>query len=706
MKRPWQVWLVFAVCVLGAVGAMMWLTREAVDADRERRAAQREAELEQRVSLAVWRMDTELAPVIAAEVIRPSADFRPSGGWAVEPPPYVLLQFEARPDGAWVSPQMPQVKGASPLPQLVELSQATCYADLVPQLPDAPLPSGEVVALNQMAANSAWNTFSNSSRLGGPPSPYDVSANVPQAAAQTPAQPPQQQMDNNFRFFEGNRGANSSPNPFGDAQQQPALNAPSAPDAGQQAQVAVPQRGSKEADFQQRSQRYQSAAARQSVENYNKSKFAEEQVPAEPAPKPTAPVRGELPGASPSMPTPSRGHGTPTATTAEQVGVSRPVWVGERLLLARRVSSGGVTSVQGSWLDWPQLKARLLGEAVDLFPQADLVPVNGNGADDPSRMLAGLPVRMVVNETPAVATVGPTLKTALWMGWGGVLAAVLAAAALLRGVIALSERRAAFVSSVTHELRTPLTTFRMYAEMLAKGMVPDAARRQEYFETLQKESERLTLLVENVLSYARLERGRKPQVQDHVTVTELLGRVRKRLEQRAAQAGMECVVTLNDLPLPPGEGRGEGELSNSNAPSPCPLPRGEGSRNATFPKGEGFDQKFTTDMAVVEQILFNLVDNAAKYARGATDRRIHVEANRNGQYVKLIVRDHGPGIGGGAAERSQPFEKSAQESAETAPGVGLGLALCRRLARELGGRLDVAGAAGDGAEVTLLLPME
>src|SRR6187431_839184 len=111
MKRPWQVWLFFAVCVLGAVGAMAWLTREAVDADRERRAAQAEAELEQRVSLAVWRMDTELAPIIAAEVIRPSAAFRPSGPGVVEPPPYVLLQFEARPNGTWVSPQLPSVKG-------------------------------------------------------------------------------------------------------------------------------------------------------------------------------------------------------------------------------------------------------------------------------------------------------------------------------------------------------------------------------------------------------------------------------------------------------------------------------------------------------------------------------------------------------------------------------------------------------------------
>jgi signal transduction histidine kinase len=264
---------------------------------------------------------------------------------------------------------------------------------------------------------------------------------------------------------------------------------------------------------------------------------------------------------------------------------------------------------------------------------------------------------------------------------------------LLHGVMTLSERRAAFVSSVTHELRTPLTTFRMYAEMLARGMVPDAARRQEYFETLQREAERLTLLVENVLAYARLERGRKPQAQDRVTIVSLLNRVRSRLEQRAAQAGMECVVELNSLPLPPGEGRGEGELPATKALSPCPLPKGEGS-----------EQEFTTDMAVVEQILFNLVDNAAKYARNATDRRIHVEANRNGQYVKLIVRDHGPGIGKEAELRTQPFGKSAEESAESAPGVGLGLALCRRLARQLGGRLDVADAAGEGATVTLLLP--
>jgi hypothetical protein len=104
MIRPWQVWLVFAVCVLGAAGAMAWLTRQAVDADHARRAAQAEAELEQRVSLAVWRMDTELAPIIAEEVIRPPVAFRPTNIGEVKPPRYVLLQFEARRQEDWSSP--------------------------------------------------------------------------------------------------------------------------------------------------------------------------------------------------------------------------------------------------------------------------------------------------------------------------------------------------------------------------------------------------------------------------------------------------------------------------------------------------------------------------------------------------------------------------------------------------------------------------
>ncbi|MEX2315739.1 MAG: HAMP domain-containing sensor histidine kinase, partial [Pirellulales bacterium] len=352
-----------------------------------------------------------------------------------------------------------------------------------------------------------------------------------------------------------------------------------------------------------------------------------------------------------------------------QIGVSRPVWIGERLVLARRVEQAGKTLVQGCWLDWPKLKTRLLAEAVDLMPGADLVPVPTDIDVDPGRMLAGLPVRLVMNGTPAAASaISPTLRWALWIGWGALVLAAGAAAALLGGVMALSERRASFVSSVTHELRTPLTTFRMYSEMLARGMVPDAQRRQEYLHTLQREAERLTHLVENVLAYARLERGRRPNATDRPTPATLLDRIGPRLAQRAEHAGMVCEIEVN--------------------PSAA-------------------DLAFTTDQGVVEQILFNLVDNAAKYACTADDRRIHVAADRNGRWLEFTVCDHGPGMPPRRRpSRIRPFAKSAEESAETAPGVGLGLALCARLARQLGGRLEIASAADGGAIVSLFLPVD
>src|SRR4029078_3066317 len=87
MKRPWQVWLVFVVCVASAATAMVWLTRQAIQTDELRRAAQADGELEQRVSLALWRMDTELAPIIAGEVIRSPAMYH-SAFYAVSPPTY------------------------------------------------------------------------------------------------------------------------------------------------------------------------------------------------------------------------------------------------------------------------------------------------------------------------------------------------------------------------------------------------------------------------------------------------------------------------------------------------------------------------------------------------------------------------------------------------------------------------------------------
>jgi signal transduction histidine kinase len=535
----------------------------------------------------------------------------------------VVLQFEVRADGSWHSPQVPanqspqQARGldreiddtARRAGLLAELTNAVEFPALLAELPDAPLPTIAAAGSNLLA----------------------------QTSAQTAQE--RRQLEQQLRFFEGNRrpAPNASLEPMHSSKE--SFGGKTADPGSKTFPVT------KSVDFEQRQQRYQSAA---------QQSFVNQQVP--PAPPnsgvPNGPVMEEDPFGMPEE---------------EHVGVSRPVWIGDRLLLARRVGLNGETVIQGSWLDWPLVKRRLLSEARDLLPELDLAAVHENSINDPGRMLAGLPVRLVVNEHAVVGAVSPTLQWALWIGWCTVILATAAAAALLHGVMALSERRAAFVSSVTHELRTPLTTFRLYVQMLAGGMVPDAAQRQEYYQTLEREAERLTLLVENVLAYSRLERGRRPQALERVTVDRLLERIVPRLRHRSEQANMRCVVETTK------------EIGS---------------------------HEFTTDLNVVEQILFNLVDNAAKYARDSTDRRIHLTANRDGQWVVFSVRDHGPGFEPRRRRKRMPaFSKSAQESAESAPGVGLGLALCRRLARQLGGCLELSGTLGGGATATLKLPV-
>jgi signal transduction histidine kinase len=257
------------------------------------------------------------------------------------------------------------------------------------------------------------------------------------------------------------------------------------------------------------------------------------------------------------------------------------------------------------------------------------------------------------------------LTVSLLVAWGCVLTAIVAVGLLLAGVASLSERRGAFVSAVTHELRTPLTTLRMYTEMLADGMVADAAQRQHYLQTLRAEADRLGHLVENILAYSRLERNRAGYELSVVTLSDVLPRTVERLADRAKQAGMSLQADLRPDVLA------------------CRL---------------------RTNALALEQILFNLVDNACKYAAGVPDKTIRVSAVTAGGAVTLTVRDHGPGLHPPTGRMFRAFTKSVQEAANTAPGLGLGLALSRRLARSMGGDLRLDPTVTDGAAFVLTLP--
>jgi len=342
-------------------------------------------------------------------------------------------------------------------------------------------------------------------------------------------------------------------------------------------------------------------------------------------------------------------------------GAMRAVWIAGELFLLRQIA-GPDWRVQGVWLDSALLRQRLLAEVADLLPAADLEPLAGSAAHDPLALVS-FPFRLQRHEAPAPGEV--RLGGALTAGWIAVLCAITAVALLVHGILRLSERRASFVSAVTHELRTPLTTFQLYADLLQSGAVKEE-QRGHYFQTLHREARRLSHLVENVLAFSRIEKGSARATPTTLRADELVRPMLERLDDRLREAGLHL---LCDLAAP------------------------------------AWSARVAADPAAVEHVLFNLIDNAAKYAAGSSPAEVELRAQPAGRALEILVRDHGPGIP--PAERRRvfhPFHKSAAAAAESRPGVGLGLSLSRRLARAGRGELRLLPDP-DGACFALSLPL-
>ncbi len=395
-----------------------------------------------------------------------------------------------------------------------------------------------------------------------------------------------------------------------------------------------------------------------------------------PTKKPIAPAEAkaesqptQLAGAAPSDSSLTQSPASPTA----DAGPMRPVWLGGELFLLRplyqTLADGKELNIaiQGAWLDSEKLRIQLLEGIRDLLPNAKLLPAIGErAAEDPLTMVS-FPFQLERHEvipTSFIPLTKPSLSTPLWIAWIAVALAVITTTLLIRGIMRLSERRASFVSAVTHELRTPLTTFRLYSDMLESGAVKPE-KRGHYLRVLSREADRLSHLVENVLAFSRIERGNARSNVREIPVGELLEPSRERLEARLATAGLQLEM---------------------DASSTTPV---------------------RADTAAVEHILFNLIDNAAKYAASSTPAVVEIQTRDLSNKVEILIIDHGPGIAPAEMSRIfRAFHKSAREAAETQPGVGLGLALSRRLAREQGGDLicEAPLPQAPGARFLLRLP--
>ncbi len=599
--RIFCVWTALGLCAVTVFGAMTWLTRNVLSAERERAAARHEraqaearADLEERTRLALWRMDALGAAISLRENLHPVVHYEllTQSPFLTSTDPEVFLHFKIQQGGGLTSPELDEnnAKEAGVDAKIIQ-ERKDRMRQLRSLLAANPLPGDEWTQLNCAAVvgETTWNA-------------------VPKDA------PKEQESNRQLRETKGGDELRQDANYQGyNTTNEYAKRAKA---VSKNIDAAKGQRGQQEILLQSPN------------DSFSKDNGAE--------PPPSQPMRM-----------------TPPFGEVADVSPMRGVWLGGELFLLRQVSrrSPGITkAVQGVWLNSGELRKQLLAEVVDLLPQAALTPAVGNDVAKDPLTLVSFPFRLQRNEAVIAPLVAEDVKfgAPLLVGWIAVVLAVFATSLLVRGVMRLSERRASFVSAVTHELRTPLTTFRLYSDMLESGAVKEE-KRGHYLRVLSREADRLSHLVENVLAFSRIERGNARSNVRDVETEELLEGMRERFESRLATAGL--ALEMNIAP---------------------------GSR-------------VRVDTAAVEHILFNLIDNAAKYAAAGDPPLLRIRAKEAGRFVELIVSDHGPGIA--ASERGRifhAFHKSAREAAETQPGVGLGLALSRRLARAMGGDLKCA----------------
>jgi signal transduction histidine kinase len=340
------------------------------------------------------------------------------------------------------------------------------------------------------------------------------------------------------------------------------------------------------------------------------------------------------------------------------------------LLFLRRASGPGGSLVQGVWLDWRVLRSVLLESVgAELFPDevVDLVPEETSVGERALRgTLASMPAALVVRGFAPLEGPGLTAtRAALAAGWFALVAAIVAVALLLRAAFELGERRGRFVAAVTHELRTPLTTFCMYAELLESGVVNGEKERAEYLSTLVTESRRLRRIVDHVLAYARMGGGREVARGEVVGLGELVEALRPALERRAAEGGFALSVEVD---------------------------------------ASARDARVDAAPALVEELFATLVDNACTHAASG-EHRLVLSASADPRRARLTLRDFGPGVSAEEARAVfEPFRRGKHAATPSAGGLGLGLALARDWARELGGELSLVEVAVPGAAFELALP--
>jgi signal transduction histidine kinase/tetratricopeptide (TPR) repeat protein len=228
----------------------------------------------------------------------------------------------------------------------------------------------------------------------------------------------------------------------------------------------------------------------------------------------------------------------------------------------------------------------------------------------------------------------------------------------------LARLKSDFVSTVSHEFRTPLTSIRYLAEMLQRGRVQGEDKKQQYYETITTESERLSRLIENILDFSKVEAGMKEYKFEEIDVVELARDVASRFQEQVAPQGFVINSEISKQML-----------------------------------------RVNADREALSRALFNLLDNAVKYS--GESRNVFLRAWSDRENVFFEVRDEGIGIS--KDEQEKVFEKFYRTQIvhnSNIKGSGIGLTVVSHIVKAHGGEVLLESEVGKGTKVTIRIPVK
>lgn len=234
----------------------------------------------------------------------------------------------------------------------------------------------------------------------------------------------------------------------------------------------------------------------------------------------------------------------------------------------------------------------------------------------------------------------------------------------VRREMELAQLKSDFVSNVSHELRTPLSLIRMFGETLEMARVSSEEKKKEYYSTIVRETERLSRLINNILSFSRMESGKKEYRLAEVDLNAVVKKVLSTYESHLAHQGFAVQTDVAES-----------------------LPT------------------ILADAEAVSEALLNIIDNAVKYSDEQKSLRITTRAIDKDVYVEVEDR----GIGIPPQHLKKIFEKFYRVStglAHDSKGSGLGLTLVQHIMEAHKGEVTVKSQPGEGSTFRLSFPVK